>query len=200
VGSSGAGGGPRYRPDGAWFYRFHYAAERERGLDFVEDHFCPGEFRWTLRGPGDVAVVVGHCPWPGAGLEPPWRDGPAALAAWTLERRDGATTRRGRLVRRAAGVRRARAAHDEDAEDPDRARLVLAADDFVVRRARAAHDEDAEDPDRARLVLAADDFVVRRASTGAATVIAGYPWFTAWGRAAMISLPGPQDRRRAGQE
>lgn len=161
-GSSGTGGAPRYRPDGAWFYRFHYAAERERGLDFVEDHFCPGEFRWTLRGPGDVAVVVGHCPWPGAGLEPPWRDGPAALAAWTLERLAEATTRRERLVRLAA----------------------------EVRRARAAHDEDAEDPDRARLVLAADDFVVRRASTGAATVIAGYPWFTDWGRDAMISLPG----------
>ncbi len=41
-----------------------------------------------------------------------------------------------------------------------------------------------------RLVLAADTFIVRRESTGASTVIAGYPWFTDWGRDTMIALPG----------
>ena len=50
-----------------------------------------------------------------------------------------------------------------------------------------------------QLVLAADQFIVRRnvpqtSSTGGdiegATVIAGYHWFTDWGRDAMISLPG----------
>ncbi|MFZ5817859.1 MAG: amylo-alpha-1,6-glucosidase [Bacillota bacterium] len=40
------------------------------------------------------------------------------------------------------------------------------------------------------LVLAADQFIVQRASTGRATVIAGYPWFTDWGRDTMIALPG----------
>ncbi|OPX82567.1 MAG: Amylo-alpha-1,6-glucosidase [Pelotomaculum sp. PtaB.Bin013] len=41
-----------------------------------------------------------------------------------------------------------------------------------------------------RLVRAADAFIVRRRSTGAKTVIAGYPWFTDWGRDTMIALPG----------
>ena len=41
-----------------------------------------------------------------------------------------------------------------------------------------------------RLVVSADAFIVRRESTRAATVIAGYPWFTDWGRDAMIALPG----------
>jgi predicted glycogen debranching enzyme len=45
------------------------------------------------------------------------------------------------------------------------------------------------DPLLARLELAADQFVVRRAD-GKPTVIAGYPWFTDWGRDTMISLPG----------
>lgn len=40
-----------------------------------------------------------------------------------------------------------------------------------------------------RLALAADSFVVDRAGAGR-TVIAGYPWFTDWGRDTMISLPG----------
>ncbi len=42
------------------------------------------------------------------------------------------------------------------------------------------------------LALAADAFVVRRGrrSEGLSTVIAGYPWFSDWGRDAMIALPG----------
>ena len=39
-----------------------------------------------------------------------------------------------------------------------------------------------------QLVLAADQFVVNRQS--GTTVIAGYPWFSDWGRDTMIALPG----------
>ena len=39
-----------------------------------------------------------------------------------------------------------------------------------------------------QLVLAADQFIVRRG--GGHTVIAGYPWFSDWGRDTMIALPG----------
>lgn len=44
-----------------------------------------------------------------------------------------------------------------------------------------------------RLMLAADQFIVDRASPGepgGKTIIAGYPWFSDWGRDTMISLPG----------
>ena len=44
-----------------------------------------------------------------------------------------------------------------------------------------------------QLVLAADQFIVRRplaADPEACSVIAGYPWFSDWGRDTMISLPG----------
>jgi predicted glycogen debranching enzyme len=44
-----------------------------------------------------------------------------------------------------------------------------------------------------QLVLAADQFVVRRPMPGdpeGQTILAGYPWFTDWGRDTMISLPG----------
>ncbi|MEO5859409.1 MAG: amylo-alpha-1,6-glucosidase [Pyrinomonadaceae bacterium] len=39
-----------------------------------------------------------------------------------------------------------------------------------------------------QLVLAADQFIVRRGEGH--TVIAGYPWFSDWGRDTMIALPG----------
>ena len=40
-----------------------------------------------------------------------------------------------------------------------------------------------------RLSAAADQFIVTRAD-GKPTVIAGYPWFTDWGRDTMLALPG----------
>jgi predicted glycogen debranching enzyme len=39
-----------------------------------------------------------------------------------------------------------------------------------------------------RLALAADQFIVKRGELH--TIIAGYPWFSDWGRDTMISLPG----------
>jgi predicted glycogen debranching enzyme len=65
--------------------------------------------------------------------------------------------------------------------------------------ARSAHESSllvaAPGPARERpqLVLAADQFVVGRASAGVPdgkTVIAGYHWFTDWGRDTAIALPG----------
>jgi predicted glycogen debranching enzyme len=44
-----------------------------------------------------------------------------------------------------------------------------------------------------RLALAADQYIVERrgaAAGGSHTVIAGYPWFSDWGRDTMIALPG----------
>ncbi|MBX9672203.1 MAG: amylo-alpha-1,6-glucosidase [Candidatus Obscuribacterales bacterium] len=43
---------------------------------------------------------------------------------------------------------------------------------------------------RQKLLLAADQFVAHRQSTASNTVIAGYHWFSDWGRDSMISLPG----------
>jgi predicted glycogen debranching enzyme len=74
----------------------------------------------------------------------------------------------------------------------------------MTRRTRllAASDESLRQPDTFLLPLAADQFIVRPATravedsqayaVGAEprTVIAGYPWFTDWGRDTMISLEG----------
>ncbi|MTI49200.1 MAG: glycogen debranching protein [Firmicutes bacterium] len=40
------------------------------------------------------------------------------------------------------------------------------------------------------LVIASDQFIVKRESTNTKTIIAGYPWFTDWGRDTMISFTG----------
>ncbi len=40
------------------------------------------------------------------------------------------------------------------------------------------------------LMIAGDQFLVHRASTNSSTLIAGYPWFTDWGRDTMIAMRG----------
>ena len=60
------------------------------------------------------------------------------------------------------------------------------------RRRRAAVLETFGNPDPLCRALAAvgDQFIVRRGGEGLRTVIAGYHWFSDWGRDTMISLPG----------
>jgi glycogen debranching enzyme len=73
----------------------------------------------------------------------------------------------------------------------------------IVAAARArgsALADGAPDALRAELALAADQFIVKAAPGGSArtTIVAGYPWFTDWGRDTMIALPGLAIANRRG--
>jgi glycogen debranching enzyme len=98
---------------GQWYFNFEYPIERERGLEFHEDLFCPFALSFDLEA-GKPAVITAST---------------QALAG---------------VMQRAIE------------EDP----LVAAAGQFIVSRGQFQ------------------------------SVIAGYPWFTDWGRDTMISLPG----------
>ena len=58
----------------------------------------------------------------------------------------------------------------------------------IARRREMAKSAPANDDFTRALVVAADQFIVARGEQK--TVIAGYPWFSDWGRDTMISLPG----------
>jgi predicted glycogen debranching enzyme len=68
--------------------------------------------------------------------------------------------------------------------------VVLA--DLRAREAQVLEGMSAAAPDWVRqLALGADQFIVARAGvTDGKSVIAGYPWFSDWGRDTMIALPG----------
>lgn len=57
-----------------------------------------------------------------------------------------------------------------------------------LRRQKLGASAPVEDPLARALAVAADQYLARRGEDW--TVIAGYPWFTDWGRDTMISLPG----------
>ncbi len=58
----------------------------------------------------------------------------------------------------------------------------------IERREMLVKDANAQDDFTKQLVLAADQFVVSRSA--GKTIIAGYPWFSDWGRDTMIALNG----------
>lgn len=118
-----------YAHDPVWYRNFLYAAERDRGLDCVEDLASPGTFRFDLSRGGSAILLL------------------------TSGDSDG---RAEELEARVSSMRRSES-----------------------RRRRSF---------RTRLERAGDDYLVRR-GTGK-TIVAGYPWFTDWGRDTFISLRG----------
>ncbi len=60
----------------------------------------------------------------------------------------------------------------------------------VYRQNLLAYNSILLEPFALKLLRATDPFIVKHPSTGEKSVIAGYPWFSDWGRDAMIALPG----------
>jgi predicted glycogen debranching enzyme len=115
-----------YEQHPVWYRNFRYEAERERGLDFVEDLASPGVLTFDLSARDAVLVLR--------------TSGQASEGA------------------------------------PARADAIFAAE--TARRQAPA----------VPLQRAADAYVVRRGE--GRTIIAGYPWFTDWGRDTFIALRG----------
>lgn len=60
----------------------------------------------------------------------------------------------------------------------------------VYRQNLLAYNSMLSEPFALKLLRATDPFIVKHPATGEKSVIAGYPWFSDWGRDAMIALPG----------
>jgi len=146
-----------------WYRNFDLALERERGLDDCEDHLMAGTFRATME----------------AG---------ASLAFFATTEQDTSLDAARALEEQRAHEGALLAAWNA----PRRAPLEPGASPAPLKTKQAAPLEPPPAWIR-QLVLAADAFLVARPSTGEpgpCTVIAGYPWFSDWGRDTMISLPG----------
>ncbi len=124
-------GAYRHAPD--WYRCLEYSVERQRGLDFQEDWWSPGEFSFELRAGKEQTLT---------------------FTSEDLDHLDVVRLMRGERARRTTW-RKAPLYRD---------RLIEA------------------------LRQATEVFLVQRDKRQ--TVIAGYPWFTDWGRDTFISLPG----------
>jgi Glycogen debranching enzyme len=154
---------------------FVYDRERERGLDFQENLFTPGSYVVTLR-KGDVLPVVL------AAEESVW-DAIAMI--------EGERGRREKVVGcRLSGVG-GRSENSISTSPTTDNRLPTTGQESHTGRTDALALSPTTDNRQpiTELFLASDQFLIDR-NAGIKTVIAGYHWFTDWGRDTMIALPG----------
>jgi predicted glycogen debranching enzyme len=155
----------RFEPRGYWYWRVLHRHDRERGLPCEEDVYLPGVFRLPLAPGQRVTLVLSAESELPAPLGGPQHEEYVAQAQAHHRRR----------------LKQLLAVADRSQEnlaqvDPVRARLVIAADQFIVARPQYTVGSDG----KRYLQLSPDH----------KTIIAGYPWFTDWGRDSMIALPG----------
>ncbi len=150
---------------GYWYWHVLHRRERERGLNDLEDVYQPGLFRVVLTPGMHMTFVLSSETGLAADLGGPHHEDAVNLALMHHQRR----------IKQLLSVAD-RSANNLSSRDPVFARLVLAADQFIVARP----DYSQQNATQPALRFAPD----RK------TIIAGYPWFTDWGRDSMISLPG----------
>jgi predicted glycogen debranching enzyme len=154
-----------FTPNGQWYWHIHHRHDQERGLKSDEDVYQPGTLRVPLT-PGECVTLV-------LSAEPKLPDpvGTAQHEDYVAK----ALRQHQRRIKKLLSVAN-RSASDLIKRDAVQARLTLAADQFIVVRPSAEEGE--------------SNGTNVRLSPDSKTIIAGYPWFTDWGRDSMISLPG----------
>lgn len=160
-----APGGAYHTAPETW-RRFEYARDLERGQDGHEDLISPGRFTLEPYPAGDG--------WCECELKA-WTDGPEP-AEFEVELHRA----RAQVFNHAQRTLASIPASSRQGSKPDNAAgasliaLAAAARQFVVKRESAGHDASGHAISEANLV----------------SIIAGYPWFSDWGRDTMICVPG----------
>lgn len=160
-----------------WYYGFKLAAEQYRGLNDREDHLHAATFHLSLEAGDSFTIIASTQAQPNlsgtSALKQQQAYEQKLLNLWRSDRPD-------------------------DSRDASSwiAQLVLAADQFIVNRAVSSVAEPAlpnlsesssQPSDLPRSVSAEDSSIP---ALNGKTILAGYPWFSDWGRDTMISLPG----------
>ncbi len=160
-----AGPTATFTPTGYWYWHVFHVRDSERGLPDTEDVYQPGIFHIQIAPGQRVTLVLSAQGDLAAEFGGPQHE---ELVAQALLRHH---LRIKQLLTAAAPTISKLPLHD-----PVQARLVVAADEFIVARPDYANGNEGKQ--------------ALRLSPDRKTIIAGYPWFTDWGRDSMISLPG----------
>ncbi len=158
------GPGASFTHTGVWYWRVTHRRDTERGLADHEDVYQPGMFDITLSPGSRTTLVLSAETKLPEDFGGPLHEDAVAHAMLQHQRR----------IRQLLSTAN-NAIDNLQISDPVRARLVVAADQFIVAR-----------PDYSKLTTNQQ----LKFTPDRKTIIAGYPWFTDWGRDSMIALPG----------
>ena len=142
-----------YKHHPSWFYKFNYAVEKYRGLDFEEDLFNHGTISVELKEGDKLGILIST-------------ENPINKNAESLLEKE--RQRKLNLINQLT----------DKPINPLTNKPINPLTNKPINLSTAQ-----------QLTLAADQFIVKR-DEDLKTIIAGYHWFTDWGRDTMISLPG----------
>jgi glycogen debranching enzyme len=191
-----------FLPSTAWYNRFQYTEERERGFGSEEDLFLPGIIEAGFAGNGSIILSVS--------CEPHHEE---AMTLWETEmsQRQGELSGDERMIdRRFMQWRQARPAEQAVLWQFEPVKSAVTATLFVPDGGQYPPEDAIANPsngshpifagqtigftsdDRSillALIKAGRQFLIKTPS-GRPAIIAGYPWFESWGRDTLISLSG----------
>lgn len=156
----------KFKPTGNWWWHVFHRRDHDRGLIDQEDMYQPGTFQLQLIPGKRITLILTAEAESSADFGGPQHE-EAVVHAYA---------RHNLRIRQILAVAD-RSTQNLSRQDPVRARLVAAADQFI-----AARPEYTTDSATGKQIL--------HLAPDRKTIIAGYPWFTDWGRDSMISLPG----------
>ncbi len=164
-----AGPSASFTTQGHWYWHVLHRRDTERGLPDHEDVYHPGFFRLPIVPGMRVTLVLSA------------ENGPdSAMAKFGNQLHEDnialALVRHYRRIKQLLTVTTSIVAN-VTYQDPALARLIVAADQFIVAR-----------PEQHTPTAIGSQGI--HLAPDKKTIIAGYPWFTDWGRDSMISLPG----------
>ena len=193
-----------YHPDSVWYWDYCYPEETRRGLADAEDLYSPGYIRVTLQ-PGDAITLDAHVGL-SSGAMPP-------LTPHSFD--ECASVERDRLQNELRGAKGG-VPHDTPIALPGC--VVTASDRFPTLTAAeavptepslssslppspnlasndlpssvAGEDSISSSDLYILLLYMGEQFITHRTSVMGPTIMAGYPWFSDWGRDTLISIPG----------
>ncbi len=142
--------GAAYTHHPNWFYKFNYAVEKYRGLDFEEDIFNHGTISVELKEGDSLGIIIST-------------ENPSEKNAHELFEKE--------KQRKLQLLQPIKTSTYQSTSHSTIQHLTLAADQFIVKRTVPSSSPEG-------------------GGWEGATIIAGYHWFTDWGRDTMISLPG----------
>jgi len=150
-----------YQPEGFWYWNYYYPEENLRGLSDCEDLYSPGYLSVILH-PGETVTLEARVGWSESTL-------PELNSQLFEQAVSEVQARQSKLFSLVPVTSTNHSPADISPNSNNSSQNEL-----IWRQ----------------LLRAGDQFIAYRASIDGPTVIAGYPWFSDWGRDTLISLPG----------
>jgi len=184
----------QYQHDPEWFRNFRYALEVERGLPCNEDLASPGTFQFDLAQPAVLIFAAqGHTEVINSAVH---SAGDKDTFAENKAAGNGNPTAAAKSAARATTTASAKASASATQTSAPPAKTTAPPVTTAAPSKHAANAWEAFSKSELRrraqfptpLHRSADQYLVRR--DDGQTIIAGYPWFTDWGRDTFISLRG----------